>query len=191
LGDLIIKDNGKVALQKTKKLLSITEKILAERKNREVLDTSWVKEIVKWSREFNLGLPESYEELIKVRGIFARGYSALTKEKYQEWHPEKDLSGFYFSDTAEKKIFYIPKDIGNLSNLTELYLSGYIEKIPESIGNLSYLKWLSLSENQIREIPQTIGSLSNLKRLYLDENPLSDSEKSKIQKLLPNTKIEF
>jgi len=51
-----------------------------------------IEEIVKWSKEFNLGLPETYEELIEIEEIIAQ----------------------------VKSITYPPESIGNLSNLEKL-----------------------------------------------------------------------
>ena len=178
--------------------------------NTTISDTT-VEAIAKWSDEFGLGLPKSWEELSQIRGIVTN----VIKEDFKRWYPNLDLSNFYFINTRNKRITYIPEEIGYLSNLKELGLGGnQIKEIPESIGNLSNLKKLYLSKNQIREIPESIGNLSNLKKLYLRNNqikkipesignlsnlqrldlggnPLSNSEKEKIKKLLPNTDIWF
>ena len=70
----------------------------------------------------------------------------------------------------------IPSELGNLSNLGILslgdnQLSG---AIPSSLGNLSKLGALSLYDNQLSgAIPSELGNLSNLEFLYLDGNQLS------------------
>jgi len=72
---LVVKsaESGKVALRKTEMLFKITDKLLAESRSRDLtVDRSWVEEIVKWSKEFNLGLPETYEELIEIEVIFEK-----------------------------------------------------------------------------------------------------------------------
>jgi Leucine-rich repeat (LRR) protein len=50
---------------------------------------------------------------------------------------------------------------------------------------------LGLSFNRLTSLPDSIGNLTNLKRLALNFNPISDEEKVRIKKLLPNTKIYF
>jgi hypothetical protein len=56
----------------------------------------------------------------------------------------------------------IPPEIGNLTNLTELYLfnNQLTGSIPSEIGNLTNLTKLMLSDNQLSgEIPQSICDL--------------------------------
>ena len=70
----------------------------------------------------------------------------------------------------------IPPEIGNLINLTSLYLFGnYIYgEIPSEIGNLTNLTYLGLWDNQLNgEIPIEIGNLVNLNTLCLQNNQLN------------------
>ena len=67
----------------------------------------------------------------------------------------------------------IPAELGNLSNLTDLNLSGnrLTGKIPPELGSLSNLRKLELHENELGgEIPAELGSLSNLAGLLLQDN---------------------
>ena len=60
----------------------------------------------------------------------------------------------------------IPDVLGNLSNLTGLWLGGneLTGQIPDVLGNLAKLEWLSLSSNQLTgSIPPALGNLSNLR----------------------------
>jgi len=70
----------------------------------------------------------------------------------------------------------IPPEIGNLSNLTALYLSGnqLTGPIPPELGNLSNLTTACLHSNQLTgPIPPEIGNLSSLDTLYLYSNQLT------------------
>ena len=70
----------------------------------------------------------------------------------------------------------IPSELGNLSNLEELYLpnNSLNGSIPSELGNLSNLKVLYLWGNSLSgSIPSELGELSNLLELVLDINKLS------------------
>jgi Leucine-rich repeat (LRR) protein len=72
----------------------------------------------------------------------------------------------------------IPVEIGNLTNLEELYLfsNTLSGTIPTEIGNLTNLKILFLYYNQLTgSIPTQIGSLTNLTHLGLNGNQLTGS----------------
>ena len=69
----------------------------------------------------------------------------------------------------------IPPEIGNLTNLTDLYLQGnQLNGISPEIGNLTNLSKLYLYSNQLTgEIPPEIGDLTNLTGLLLYDNQLT------------------
>ena len=70
----------------------------------------------------------------------------------------------------------IPAELGNLSNLSGLYLyrNRLSGEIPSELGNLSSLKRMSLDRNQLSgEIPSALGNLSNIERMRLQNNQLS------------------
>ena len=69
----------------------------------------------------------------------------------------------------------IPTQLGNLSNLTDLNLTQneLTGTIPSSLGNLSDLTIMALGGNELTgTIPPQLGNLSNLTRLYLWGNQL-------------------
>ena len=70
----------------------------------------------------------------------------------------------------------IPSQLGNLSNLEDLWLSSnqLSGSMPAELGNLSSLRVLALSDNNLSgPIPSELGNLSNLRRLWLAENQLT------------------
>ena len=80
----------------------------------------------------------------------------------------------------------IPKEIGNLVELTGLFLGSNVlyGNIPKEIGNLSNLKELLIDFNQLNgEIPTEIGSLKNLLALILSQNILTGPIPSSIGEL--------
>jgi Leucine-rich repeat (LRR) protein len=93
---------------------------------------------------------------------------------------------------GENQLTTLPGWIGNLTNLEELYLfNNELESLPDSIGNLKNLWMLDLAYNKLTSLPKSIGKLKELNRLSLVKNPMSDEEKERIRKLLPNTRIYF
>ncbi|OYE03995.1 leucine-rich repeat domain-containing protein [Nostoc sp. 'Peltigera membranacea cyanobiont' 232] len=76
-------------------------------------------------------------------------------------------------DLSDKGLIKLPAEIGQLSNLSQLYLqSNQLTMLPVEIGQLSNLTVLDLSSNQLKIVPQQIGQLSNLRELYLSSNQL-------------------
>lgn len=74
----------------------------------------------------------------------------------------------------------IPEELGNLSSLEELYISGntiLTGDIPDSLGTLSNLTTLYISSNErlVSKIPSTLGNLAKLTMLDLSANKLKGS----------------
>ena len=70
----------------------------------------------------------------------------------------------------------IPSELGNLTNLKELYLESNLlrQSIPSELGNLENLEILSLQVNWLTgAIPSELGNLTNLKELHLNSNSLT------------------
>jgi hypothetical protein len=73
----------------------------------------------------------------------------------------------------------LPAEIGDLTNLTELYLYGNgITSLPSQIGTLSALEQLNLGHawlggNNLTTLPSTIGDLESLWNLSLCDNQLT------------------
>lgn len=84
-----------------------------------------------------------------------------------------------------RELTVLPLAIGNYTQLKQLWVHGGITELPKEIGNLSHLEWLNLSGNNLSELPASMGRLSNLKNLNLSGNKLSDlpQEMEQLKKL--------
>ncbi|MEI6066963.1 MAG: leucine-rich repeat domain-containing protein [Methylococcaceae bacterium] len=144
------KDSAEVALQKTTSLLSITNKILANRANRTLVvsDDAWLDELIAWAVENDI--PEKKFPRDK-QAILALTELHLNSNKFTE----------------------LPEWIGKLTNLTVLDLGGNkFTELPEWIGKLTNLTTLDLWDNQLTKLPESIGKLTNLTTLDLRGNPI-------------------
>jgi Leucine-rich repeat (LRR) protein len=138
----------------------------------------------------------------------------LSKKKLAAIPPEIfQLKNLRVLDLSRNRIVEIPKGIEALQNLQSLNLAfNKIEVLPDEIGKLTQLTYLGLNRNKIGELPPGIGNLENLETLELWDNELykipeeignlkklkvleirgilfSPDEASRIDSLLPNTKI--
>jgi internalin A len=67
----------------------------------------------------------------------------------------------------------LPKEIGNLTNLTSLHINGrQLQALPESIGNLTNLTSLHINGRQLQALPESIWNLTNLKSLHINGQQL-------------------
>ena len=85
----------------------------------------------------------------------------------------------------------IPSELGNLTNLTGLWLhvNQLSGAIPRELGNLTNLTGLALHTNQLSSaIPSELGNLTNLTGLWLDHNQLSGAIPPELGNL---TKLDF
>ncbi len=103
-----------------------------------------------------------------------------------------DNAQLKFLILSDNRLKHVPSEIGKLKNLIYLDLHhNQIPNLPSEIGKLEKLIGFDLSSNKLNKLPNEIGNLFNLKLLVLEGNPISDTEKEKIRKLLPNCEITF
>ena len=121
---------------------------LRQTKQLQVGD-NWINSVWDWADSFGL----SEKSLPRNRDLLL----ALTSLKV------------VYNDDLD----FLPEGIGNLSNLTLLYIgSNNLEALPESIGNLTNLTSLDATDNNLEALPDSIGNLTNLTSLYVTNNNL-------------------
>jgi Leucine-rich repeat (LRR) protein len=75
---------------------------------------------------------------------------------------------------ANRELTVLPPEIGQLTNLRELWLGGnQLTALPPEIGQLTSLEALGLGHNQLTALPREIGQLTSLGRLGLVGNQLT------------------
>ncbi|KAJ7338164.1 hypothetical protein JRQ81_010801 [Phrynocephalus forsythii] len=83
-----------------------------------------------------------------------------------EMSPERESCLRYRMDS-------IPHEIGDLKNLTLLYLdTNNLKEVPVEIGSLVKLERLTLSNNNLTSLPEEISGLQRLRSLHLANNNL-------------------
>ena len=83
-------------------------------------------------------------------------------------------------------------EIGKLINLKILIMNfNKLKSLPKEIGNLTNLQYLELGNNQLSALPEKIKYLTNLQELHIERNNLTEKEKQRIKRLLPNCVIHF
>lgn len=93
---------------------------------------------------------------------------------------------------SSNELTYVTPEIGKLSNLRILIINfNKIEELPKEIGNLRELLYLEIGNNQLTTLPEEIKNLTKLQELHIDGNKLSEDEKVRIRKLLPNCVVHF
>jgi len=88
------------------------------------------------------------------------------KSKYDDENCLIELSIYH------RELTSLPPEIGNLTNLRRLTLSGQLTGLPSEIGNLINLQYLNISGNKLITLPPEIGNLINLEHLNISGNQL-------------------
>jgi internalin A len=102
------------------------------------------------------------------------GVQAMTNEELLKVIEAAKASGATRLDLSLKRITTLPPEIGQLTNLTELYLRGnQLTTLPPELFQLKNLAWLILRGNLLTNLPPEICQLTNLTSLDLSGNLLT------------------
>ncbi|CAA6801492.1 MAG: Unknown protein [uncultured Aureispira sp.] len=89
----------------------------------------------------------------------------------------------------------LPNEIGYLSGLMRLSIYGSdspMTGLPDSIGNLRELTSLYLYDNHnLKDLPETLGNLSKLELLIVVGHSIPKKRQKEIEKILPHCTVKF
>ena len=131
-----------------------------------------------------------FKILILILFTFSFGRVCIDGEEVELWGKCYNIDKTF---RIEKHgVGYIPPEIGNLKNLSHLFLGGnQIRSIPPEIGNLKNLVLLRLENNNIKSIPSEIKKLTKLEFFSLSNNYLKGEISSSILKLSNLERLEL
>lgn len=158
--DLIeINQNSKIALEKTKNLLSITKEILKKQ------DNEWLNILLDWAKkniiQEGTNFPKTKEELLRVKHVSIRWnrLKAIPKELFE-------LEQIEILELNNNALEALPNELENLSNLKQLNLNiNGLKTLPRGIEKLQKLNFLNIKNNKYLELSnEQISWLNELKQ---------------------------
>lgn len=96
-------------------------------------------------------------------------------------------------DVSANHLVVLPESICRLVHLKELIINrNIIAALPEGIGNMESLEYIDAWSNPLYVLPEGISALRyTLKEIDLRQVELRDEELEAMEKLLPETKIQY
>jgi hypothetical protein len=132
-------------------------------------------------------LPEELSKLTKIVSINLSGNNFTTFPKVLS-----KLTTLDEISLSANHLTFVDAEIGNLKNLRILIMNfNQLNELPKELGELTNLLYLELGNNKLKNLPDEVKYLTKLQELHIEQNLLSETEKQKIRKLLPNCVIHF
>jgi hypothetical protein len=141
----------------------------------------------KWADEHHVedgDIPRYLRALLDLECLSFENFSYLDREKISSL-PEDickltnlkvlALGSATHPEIILNKLTKLPRVIGNLAGLTDIYLQfNSLSELPSEIGNLRKLKVLKLGGNDLSFLPKDIGNLKELEILTIWNNQLKE-----------------
>lgn len=104
-----------------------------------------------------------------------------------------ELTNLEYLDVSANQLVRLPNSLCDLLNLKELIINrNHIEELPEQIGKLTQLTYIDAWDNPLYSLPRSISDLRfSLHELDMRQIELRDEELEAMEKLLPETKIQY
>jgi len=141
----------------------------------------------KWADEHNIAdedIPRNLSALHNLECLSFENFNYFEREKFSSL-PENickltnlkvlALGSATHPEIILNKLTKLPRGIGNLTELTDIYLQfNGLSELPAEIGNLRKLKVLKLGGNNLSFLPKQIVNLKELEILTIWNNQLEE-----------------
>lgn len=166
------------------------------KKNRSLYEYNDIKLAIRESEKVlsmdvaHQNLHELPEDISKLENVLSFN---LLGNRFTKFPKELcNLTTLNEISLSSNELTFVGSEIGKLKNLRILIMNfNQLKSIPKEIGQLTKLLYLELGRNQLTSLPDQIKHLTNLQELHIENNKISESEKKRIQELLPNCVIHF
>ena len=149
-----IRQSTEVALARANTLMDVVDKILAKQ-STDLVDESWMEILWKWAYDIGEGVDVGYEgDAPHSRSFFPRDREGLVK-----------INHLYIGCSEVVYTTTLPKEIGNLVNLTKLQIcfTPNLIELPKEIGDLvNLIKLRIIYPRQLFDLPKEIVKLVGL-----------------------------
>jgi len=133
----------------------------------------------------------SFEEALKVNPTNVQYLSLIDSKNSTLDDRIFTLINLRKLSVASNDLMIFPAEIGMLSKLESLEITGNIYSLPREVGYITSLKALNIGYSNIKTLPNEIGNLKNLKTLKVKKGQLSNSEIARIKGWIPKIVIEL
>lgn len=154
----------------------------------QIGNLSHLKLFTFWENQIE-ELPQAFAELDSVQhlDISENPFPTLPLEIFDLENLE-----FLFMATMPEWLTEVPPELGNLTNLKELFIvKSHWKTLPSTIGNLDNLEGIWASECKLVTLPIELYSLTKLDLLDLHDNQIADTLPAEIENLVNIRNIQL
>ncbi|WP_026006162.1 hypothetical protein, partial [Moritella dasanensis] len=161
---ITLRQSSALTLTKTNNLISLTKKLLSAKNAlaRPINNDNWCEELWSWADANSIDestIPRTVDSLVQLSKL------ELFSNQLRTEPPESlgnliQLTDLYL---AGNRLVELPKSLGNLTLLTKFRSQGNdLVELPEWLDNLTQLTELSWWGDRLTELPEWLGNLTQL-----------------------------